>query len=148
MGFYLACKERFTNPHLRGRVEKWRGLVVELPGLSTEMLSVETHCHDLRFFHQTNRAVKYLSNLEKKKKKPVQKATETLSRNTGANWSPCKCQHVFFTAQGCCFLNVSQTVKQRVTTAFILYNEELDYLDAIWPAGVPHMKHSNAYFQT
>jgi len=51
MGFYLACKENFTNPHLRGRVEKWRGLIVELSGMSVEMLSVETHSHDLRFFH-------------------------------------------------------------------------------------------------
>lgn len=35
-----------------------------------------------------------------------------------------------------------------MTTTFLLYNEELDYLHAIWPAGVSHMKHYNLYFQT
>lgn len=55
---------------------------------------------------------------------------------------------MLFTAQDSSFLIVSQTVKQRMTTTFLLYNEELDYLDAIWPAGVSHMKHSNLYFQT
>lgn len=103
--------------------------------------------------HLINRAVKHIINLKKRKKgkKACRKGPWEVEQK---HWSPsakcslCKCQHVFFTAQDSSFHIVSPTVKQRVTTTFLLCNKELDYLCAIWPAGVSQMKRSNLCFQT